>query len=229
MWSSPGKGDSESEGMKLAAEHGIETAPFFLVSPDNGETRVYTRLFEFIKKELDVAPAAVSSDCGVFDTVAAGERYDDMEPADILADVQRSFGTDLALAFSGAEDVALIDMASQNGLPFTVFCLDTGRLHPETYGFIDIVRDRYGIEIEVFTPSPSLLEPFLREKGLNSFYRDGHTECCGIRKVEPLSRALSSRMPGRPASAGTRVRPRVTIWPWSRKMRITGRWTTGPW
>ena len=190
------EGEPESAGMKLGAEYGIETAPFFLVHPSEGEPRVYTRVLDFIRNELEAggggAPGGGESEGAGFDFRDAG-RLENMEPRDILAEAQRCFGRDLALAFSGAEDAALIDMAWRNGLPFTVFCIDTGRLHPETYGFIDTVRERYDTVIEIFTPSPLLLEPFVREKGMNSFYRDGHAECCGIRKVEPLGRALEGR------------------------------------
>jgi phosphoadenosine phosphosulfate reductase len=100
------------------------------------------------------------------------------------------FGGDCALAFSGAEDVALIDMAVKSGSPFSVFSLDTGRLHAETYRFIERVRAHYGIEIELVSPDAAQLQPFVRKKGLFSFYEDGHQECCGVRKVEPLRRAL---------------------------------------
>jgi len=47
--------------------------------------------------------------------------------------------------FSGAEDVVLVDMASKLKPGISVFCLDTGRLHPETYRFIEKVRERYDI------------------------------------------------------------------------------------
>ena len=97
---------------------------------------------------------------------------------------------DVAISFSGAEDVALIDMASRVGQPFRVFTLDTGRLHPETYAFIERVREHYSIDIELFFPQPEAVQNLVREKGLFSFYEDGHEECCAIRKVEPLRRAL---------------------------------------
>jgi phosphoadenosine phosphosulfate reductase len=100
------------------------------------------------------------------------------------------YGQDVAIAFSGAEDVVLIDMAAKTGLPFSSFCLDTGRLHAETYQFIERVRTHYGVEIRMMSPAAKKLEPFVRHKGLFSFYDDGHAECCGIRKVEPLKRAL---------------------------------------
>lgn len=99
---------------------------------------------------------------------------------------------DLALSFSGAEDVVLVHMAVKSGLPFRVFTLDTGRLHPETYRFLDTVRQHYGIRIEVMSPQAEAVQQLVNEKGLFSFYQDDHKECCGIRKVEPLRRALST-------------------------------------
>jgi phosphoadenosine phosphosulfate reductase len=111
-------------------------------------------------------------------------------PQEIISLALEEFGSDIAIAFSGAEDVVLIDMAAKSGRPFRVFSLDTGRLHGETYQFIDRVRDRYGIPVEMFSPQAEAVQALVREKGLFSFYRDGHAECCGIRKVEPLSRAL---------------------------------------
>ncbi|MCV5735594.1 alpha/beta fold hydrolase, partial [Escherichia coli] len=53
---------------------------------------------------------------------------------------------------------------------------------------IEAIREHYGIAIDVLSPDPRLLEPLVKEKGLFSFYRDGHGECCGIRKIEPLKR-----------------------------------------
>ena len=96
----------------------------------------------------------------------------------------------IALSFSGAEDVVLVDMAAKIRPDIQVFTLDTGRLHPETYGFLESVKERYGIRLEVMSPDPIVLQQLTAEKGLFSFYRDGHAECCGIRKVEPLRRRL---------------------------------------
>jgi phosphoadenosine phosphosulfate reductase len=98
----------------------------------------------------------------------------------------------LAVSFSGAEDVVLIDMAKRTNRPFRVFTLDTGRLHPETYRFLDAVRKHYGIAIEVKFPQSEVVERLTTQKGLFSFYEEGHSECCGIRKVEPLKRMLST-------------------------------------
>ena len=98
----------------------------------------------------------------------------------------------IAISFSGAEDVVLIDLALQIRKDIQVFSLDTGRLHPETYRFIEQVRKHYRIDIELLTPDREVLDRFVKEKGLFSFYEDGHTECCGIRKVEPLRRKLAT-------------------------------------
>ena len=97
----------------------------------------------------------------------------------------------IAVSFSGAEDVVLVDLLCKLSDNPKIFTLDTGRLHSETYQYIENVREHYGIKINVFSPQPETLEPFVAEKGLFSFFRDGHGECCGIRKIEPLKRALA--------------------------------------
>lgn len=97
----------------------------------------------------------------------------------------------LAVSFSGAEDVVLVDMLSKLTSQPKVFTLDTGRLHPQTYAFLERVRNHYHIDIAVFSPQTEAVQTLVREKGLFSFYQDGHEECCGIRKIEPLRRALS--------------------------------------
>ena len=116
-----------------------------------------------------------------------------LDPQDPRAGIQRAlalFPGETTISFSGAEDVVLIDMAAMSGLPFRAFTLDTGRLHPETLAFIELVRKRYQADIAVAFPQSEAVESLVREKGLFSFYEDGHGECCAIRKVEPLRRAL---------------------------------------
>jgi phosphoadenosine phosphosulfate reductase len=122
---------------------------------------------------------------------ALAETYSAKAPQDIVSLALQEYSPALGIAFSGAEDVVLIDMAVKAGVPFSVFSLDTGRLHPETYQFIEKVRTHYGITIETVLPQAEAVQRLVREKGLFSFYQDGHTECCGIRKVEPLKRALA--------------------------------------
>lgn len=98
----------------------------------------------------------------------------------------------IAISFSGAEDVVLIDMAHRLNKNFKVFSLDTGRLHAETYQFLDRVRKHYGITIEVMYPDSAQVEALVKEKGFFSFYEDGHKECCDVRKVAPLRRKLAT-------------------------------------
>jgi phosphoadenosine phosphosulfate reductase len=96
----------------------------------------------------------------------------------------------IAISFSGAEDVVLIEMARNYRPDVSVFCLDTGRLHPETYRYIEKVRKHYGITIDVISPDGEAVRKLVAEKGLFSFYQDDHKECCGIRKIEPLRKKL---------------------------------------
>ncbi|WP_298447308.1 phosphoadenylyl-sulfate reductase [uncultured Marinobacter sp.] len=97
----------------------------------------------------------------------------------------------IAISFSGAEDVVLIEMAHKLTDNLKVFTLDTGRLHPETYEFIERVRKHYGIAIEVLFPDTYEVQDLVNQKGLFSFFEDGHSECCGMRKVNPLKRKLA--------------------------------------
>ncbi|HEX9023876.1 MAG TPA: phosphoadenylyl-sulfate reductase [Geobacteraceae bacterium] len=97
----------------------------------------------------------------------------------------------LACSFS-VEDVVIIHMAIEAGLPIGVFALDTGRLNEETYEVADAIAERYRIRIDWFFPDRARVEALLREKGPFSFREslDNRHECCHIRKVEPLGRAL---------------------------------------
>lgn len=127
-----------------------------------------------------------------FDAAELAASYANKSPQDILKLAFEHFGDELWLSFSGAEDVVLVDMAWKLNKNVKVFSLDTGRLHPQTYRFIDQVREHYGISIDVLSPEAAALEALVKEKGLFSFYKDGHGECCGIRKTAPLRRKLAT-------------------------------------
>ncbi|KAL5583617.1 hypothetical protein UlMin_016059 [Ulmus minor] len=118
------------------------------------------------------------------------KELENASPFHIMDRALEKFGDDIAIAFSGAEDVALIEYAKLTGRPFRVFSLDTGRLNPETYQFFDAVEKHYGIHIEYTFPDAVEVQALVRGKGLFSFYDDGHQECCRVRKVRPLRRAL---------------------------------------
>jgi phosphoadenosine phosphosulfate reductase len=118
-----------------------------------------------------------------------------LSTTDLLSWSFARFHPRLALACSfQAEGSVLIDLIHRlRGADFRVFTLDTGRLNQETYDCMDDIRGRYGIEIEVFFPDTARVENMVRHNGMNLFYDSiGQRKlCCGIRKVEPLKRALS--------------------------------------
>lgn len=97
----------------------------------------------------------------------------------------------LACSFS-VEDVAIIDIAKQAGLEIGIFAIDTGRLNEETYEVADALVERYRLKIDWYFPRRGDVEQLERTEGLFSFREslDKRHQCCGIRKVEPLSRAL---------------------------------------
>jgi sulfate adenylyltransferase len=119
---------------------------------------------------------------------------EDLTTREILEWALKTFHPQIALACSfQAEESVLIDMMHRiRGSDFRVFTLDTGRLNQETYNCMDSIRERYGIRIEVFFPDASQVESMVRDHGLNLFYKSVEFRklCCGIRKVEPLNRAL---------------------------------------
>lgn len=107
----------------------------------------------------------------------------------------KAFGDKVKIASSfGAEDVVLIDIASKINPDVKVFTLDTGRLAQETYDVIDACNKKYGIKTEFFCPDCKALEDSSNELGPNYFYDsvELRKKCCGIRKMEPLSRAMAS-------------------------------------
>ncbi|MFI5124797.1 MAG: phosphoadenylyl-sulfate reductase [Chitinophagales bacterium] len=103
---------------------------------------------------------------------------------------QVSFST----SFSFEDQVILHHIAAEN-LPISVFTLDTGRLFSETYSVWTSSKEKYQIPIQAYSPDFNLLEPFIKEKGPNAFYEsvENRKQCCFIRKVEPLKRALAGQ------------------------------------
>jgi phosphoadenosine phosphosulfate reductase len=92
----------------------------------------------------------------------------------------------------GQEDQVLTDIIFRNNLPVKIFTIDTGRLFNETYELLDRTTARYKKPVHVFFPEANDVEEFVAVKGINSFYEsvDNRKECCHIRKVKPLNRAL---------------------------------------
>lgn len=106
------------------------------------------------------------------------------------------FGEDITFATSlGLEDQVLTDMIIKSNPSANIFTLDTGRIHQETYDCLSSTRKHYGIEINVFSPNQNDLQELIKSKGPNSFYDsiENRKECCGVRKMEPLKRALQEK------------------------------------
>jgi phosphoadenosine phosphosulfate reductase len=117
-----------------------------------------------------------------------------MPPEGVLGLVLDRFGQKTALASSfGAEDMVLVDMLARIDPQARIFTLDTGRLPQETYNLIDATRQKYGVSIEVLFPQPDAVQAMVADHGVNLFYHsvDNRKLCCGVRKMEPLRRALS--------------------------------------
>jgi thioredoxin-dependent adenylylsulfate APS reductase len=107
----------------------------------------------------------------------------------------REFGDRLALCTGfQAEGIVLLDMASKLAPGgFRVLTIDTGRLPEETHELISVVRQRYGVSVEVIYPERSEVESMVTSHGPNLFYEAVAKRrlCCEIRKVRPLARKLS--------------------------------------
>jgi len=117
------------------------------------------------------------------------------EPRELLKAAVLEFGQQFKLACSfGPEDIVIIDMLHEvNPDGVGVFAIDTGRLHEETFEVAEALRRRFGIAIDWYFPNRDDVESLERTKGLFSFREslENRHECCRIRKVEPLGRALA--------------------------------------
>ncbi len=122
------------------------------------------------------------------------ERLENQNADEVLRWAVERFSPKIVFSSSfGAEDVVVIDLLSRIKPPVAIFTLDTGRLPEETYDVMERIRQRYGVEIVSYFPERAAVEKLEKEKGFYSFRQsvDNRKECCGIRKVEPLNRALA--------------------------------------
>ena len=94
-----------------------------------------------------------------------------------------------------AEDMVLTDLILRAKLPIRIFTLETGRLHKETLGMLDRIHEVYGYNVEAYRPDAAAVDAYVRQNGLNAFYDsvEMRKECCRIRKVDPLNRALAGQ------------------------------------
>jgi 3''-phosphoadenosine 5''-phosphosulfate sulfotransferase (PAPS reductase)/FAD synthetase and related enzymes len=104
------------------------------------------------------------------------------------------FGSSAKFSTSlGLEDQVITHMIASAHLSISIFSIDTGRLFQETHDLLELTRDHYRQPVQVYYPNHQQIEKLVSEKGPNSFYHSvgNRKECCHIRKVEPLKRALA--------------------------------------
>ncbi len=119
---------------------------------------------------------------------------DQLTPANGLKWLADHFGSDARFSTSlGLEDQVISYWIGTQQLPIEVFSLDTGRLFQETYDVLQLTRTKYKLPIKVYYPEAAQVEKMVLDKGPNSFYDsvENRKECCFIRKVVPLKRALT--------------------------------------
>jgi phosphoadenosine phosphosulfate reductase len=124
------------------------------------------------------------------------KKFSKSKPEDILDYFIKECKGEIALSSSmGAEDQVLTHMIHTLDKTVRIFTLDTGRLFPETYDLIETTNKKYDIHIEIFFPDYNNVQKMVREKGINLFYEsiENRKECCNIRKIEPLKRALEGQ------------------------------------
>lgn len=117
-------------------------------------------------------------------------------PEDALAALAEAFPGEVVFSTSlGYEDQVISHLIFSNRLPIGVFTLDTGRLFSETYSVLNATLNRYGTPVRVMYPQTDALQTLVSSKGPLSFYEsvENRKECCYIRKVEPLKRALQGK------------------------------------
>ena len=113
---------------------------------------------------------------------------------DRLGQIRKHFDGD-RMVFStsfGQEDQAITHAIATERLNIEIFTLDTGRQFQESYELIDLTTKKYGITLKTYFPNTQKTEELVAQKGFNSFYQsvENRKECCFIRKIEPLNRAL---------------------------------------
>jgi phosphoadenosine phosphosulfate reductase len=116
----------------------------------------------------------------------------------VISLIQKNIEKLHSVAFAnslGAEDMVIVDLIQKNNLHVEIFSIDTGRLPSETYHLIQEVEEKYQFKIKIYFPNQEKVESYVNVNGINAFYNslDLRKSCCGIRKVEPLNRALKDK------------------------------------
>jgi len=151
-----------------------------------------------------------------------------------LEQIAAEFAPAVFASSLAAEDMVLTDMILRGKLQdkIAIFTLETGRLHQETLGMLDRIKETYDYQVTPYRPEPAAVEQYVASHGLNGFYDsvELRKECCRIRKIDPLNRALAGNKSwvtgGRSQLPAPRWMCRKTTPPmaWSSSTR----WPTGP-
>ena len=114
---------------------------------------------------------------------------------DLLARVARDDHPAALASSLSVEDMLLTDLIGRERLPIEIFALDTGRLHGDTLDLVGRIEQRYGIAIRMVRPQPQAVNEYVVHFGRDAFYGsvELRKQCCGIRKLEPLVRALAGK------------------------------------
>lgn len=112
-----------------------------------------------------------------------------------LTGIAREFHPSVLASSLSAEDMVITDAIARLRLPIGVFMIDTGRLHRDTLELLETIRGRYDLEVKVYRPDTEALAEYVATHGRDAFYREPalRKQCCEIRKVEPLERALKGK------------------------------------
>ncbi|MDA3956698.1 phosphoadenylyl-sulfate reductase [Oceanispirochaeta sp.] len=115
-------------------------------------------------------------------------------PEDVLNWALKQFGSDRLMQSSslGMEDMVITDLLREISSDAGIFTLDTGRFFQESYDLMEEIRIKWKTPIRVYFPEAKAVEELVSTKGPNSFYTslENRRECCRIRKIDPLKRAL---------------------------------------
>jgi len=113
----------------------------------------------------------------------------------VLETISNEFFPAVFASSLAAEDMVLTDLILKHKLNIDIFSLETGRLHKETLNMLERIKETYDYEVKLYKPDTEAVDNYVKQHGLNAFYDsvDMRKECCRIRKVEPLNRALKGK------------------------------------
>jgi phosphoadenosine phosphosulfate reductase len=122
-------------------------------------------------------------------------QYKIQQAKELLAKIERNYSPTAFANSFGVEDMVLTDLIGKDFRSIEIFSLDTGRLPPETYDLMQKATERYRRKIKIYFPEAAAIESYVRINGINGFYESiaQRKDCCHVRKVEPLKRALAGK------------------------------------